>query len=210
MNRWQAVFFDFDGVILDSVQAKTRAFACMFRQYGPEIEQAVVAYHLAHGGVSRFEKFKYYYNHLLLQPVEEEELEEMGKEFSRLALDEVMAAPFIPEALETLQRLLVESIPAYVVSGTPEEELRYIVAKRGLNNYFREIHGAPRQKTEILQEIIGRYGYVPQQCLFLGDAMTDYEAAAATGTCFVGIVSDGNHSPFPAITTISSKIITDC
>ena len=34
-NKWQAVFFDFDGVILDSVDVKTQAFAAMFRAYGP-------------------------------------------------------------------------------------------------------------------------------------------------------------------------------
>lgn len=209
MNRWQAVFFDFDGVILDSVQVKTKAFARMFRQYGPDIEQAVVAYHLDHGGVSRFEKFKYYYNHLLFLPVEEKELEEMGKEFSRLALDEVMAAPFIPGALETLQRLFVERIPAYVVSGTPEGELSHIVAEKGLNCYFHEIHGAPRKKAEILLAIIEKYSYVPRQCLFVGDAMTDYEAAVATGTHFIGIVSDGHPSPFPATTMTSSNIIID-
>ena len=41
-SRWEAVFFDFDGVILDSVDVKTQAFADMFRQYGPEVERAVV------------------------------------------------------------------------------------------------------------------------------------------------------------------------
>jgi beta-phosphoglucomutase-like phosphatase (HAD superfamily) len=32
--RYQAIFFDFDGVILDSVHVKTEAFAAMFRKYG--------------------------------------------------------------------------------------------------------------------------------------------------------------------------------
>ena len=44
--QWQAVFFDFDGVILDSVNVKTHAFSQMFRKYGPEIEESVVRYHL--------------------------------------------------------------------------------------------------------------------------------------------------------------------
>jgi beta-phosphoglucomutase-like phosphatase (HAD superfamily) len=41
-RRLQAVFFDFDGVILDSVDVKARAFSEMFRDYGPEVEKAVV------------------------------------------------------------------------------------------------------------------------------------------------------------------------
>ena len=63
--NWNAVFFDFDGVIPDSVYVKTKPFAKIFRHYGPEVEQAVVDHHLANGGVSRFEKFEYYYTHIL-------------------------------------------------------------------------------------------------------------------------------------------------
>ncbi|MGB9498885.1 MAG: hypothetical protein ACKVE4_03865 [Dissulfuribacterales bacterium] len=60
---WQAIFFDFDGVIFDSVNVKTDAFANMFEVYGAEVRDAVVKYHLDNGGVSRMEKFKYYYRH---------------------------------------------------------------------------------------------------------------------------------------------------
>jgi beta-phosphoglucomutase-like phosphatase (HAD superfamily) len=42
--HYQAIFFDFDGVILDSVHVKTEAFAAMFRKYGPEIERAVFGF----------------------------------------------------------------------------------------------------------------------------------------------------------------------
>ncbi len=56
--KWQVVFFDFDGVILDSVDVKTKAFAKMFRHYGPEVEQVVVDYHLANGGVSQVQKIR--------------------------------------------------------------------------------------------------------------------------------------------------------
>jgi len=60
--NWQAVFFDFDGVILDSVDVKTDAFVAIFRGYGPKIREDVVKYHHENGGVSRMEKFKYSIN----------------------------------------------------------------------------------------------------------------------------------------------------
>ena len=121
--NWQAVFFDFDGVILDSVDIKTRAFARMFRKYGPDFEQEVINYHITHGGVSRFEKFRYYYNHLLKRSISDDELASLGEQFSCLALEEVLVAPFIPGALETLQDLAPKGTPSYVVSGTPEKEV---------------------------------------------------------------------------------------
>jgi len=204
--KLQAVFWDFDGVVLDSVDVKTRAFARMFSAYGSEIEKAVVDYHLAHGGVSRFEKFRYYFRELLNKPINEAEIQTLGDEFSNLVLEEVLAAPFMPGALETLQQLLSEGIPCYVVSGTPEEEVRHIVLMRQLAKYFVEVHGAPRKKAEIVKDIINRKKYKEAKCLFLGDAMTDYNAAMNIGINFIGIVPKLQASPFPVDTRISSFI----
>lgn len=209
MKNWQAVFWDFDGVVLDSLHVKTAAFARMFTKYGPEIEKAVVDYHLANGGVSRFEKFKYYYQHLLKRSISDQELDALGEEFSGLVLEEVIESPFVPGALETLQGLSQKGIPSYVVSGTPEEEVRHIVSVRKLSRFFVEVHGSPRKKAEILADILLRKGYEPCRCLFLGDAMTDYEAAQSVGTRFLGIVPDGTPSPYPAGTDISSIVRSD-
>lgn len=205
-NNWKAVFFDFDGVILDSVDVKTKAFAAMFRDYGPEIEKAVVDYHLAHGGVSRFEKFKYYYNKLLSKPIDEMELQRLGKRFNGLVLEKVLAAPFIPGALETLKELKEKSIPAFVVSGTPDDELKVIVEKRTLTDYFVEVHGSPRTKSEVVKDLLGRYHYNPSECLFVGDAMTDYAVAKEQNMIFLGILRHGKCSEFPNKTSTSTYV----
>ena len=49
------IFFDFDGVIAESVSAKTDAFEEMYLPYGKDIAAKVVDYHKLHGGVSRYE-----------------------------------------------------------------------------------------------------------------------------------------------------------
>ena len=204
--KWQAVFFDFDGVILDSVHVKTEAFAQMFRRFGPDVEQAVVAYHQEHGGISRFEKFKHYYKNLLHAPISEDQLQALGEEFSELVLAKILESPFVDGAYETLEKLSIEKVPAFVVTGTPEEEIRFIVNKRGLSAFFQEVHGSPRYKDDIIMDIIGRRGFDPTRCLFLGDAISDYMAAQSTGTKFQGIVPEGANSPFPAGTLISSAV----
>jgi len=204
---YSAVFFDFDCVILDSVHAKTRAFATMFQQYGPDIEKAVVDYHLAHGGVSRFKKFEYYYLNLLHKPIDEKTMNHLGREFNRLALMDVLNASFIPGALETLEDLKRENIPCFVASGTPDEEVKYIVEARNLAPYFLEVHCSPKKKDEILLDIADRYDLNLSTCLFIGDAMTDYEAAQQAGACFLGILSNGGISPFPK-GTIVKKVVT--
>ena len=203
--KWQAIFFDFDGVILDSVDVKTKAFAKMFSSYGPEIEKKVVEYHMINGGVSRFEKFKYYYKNLLHKPITEEILNDLGNDFKKLALEGVLAAPFIDGALDTLKQLKLKGVPAFVATGAPDEEIKDIVKKRNLSDYFLEIHGSPRKKREIVNDIANRHGYDLTKCLFIGDAMTDYEEAKACETQFLGIVKDRDISPFPDSTTISEK-----
>jgi len=195
--KWQAVFWDFDGVILDSVNVKTEAFALMFRQYGKEIEKAVVDYHLNHGGVSRYEKFKYFYKKILNIPITEENLTKLGKEFSGMVLQKVIDSAYIQGAMETLELLHLEKVPCFVVSGTPEEEINLIIQAKSLTFYFEEIHGAPRTKFTILKDILSRKKYPPTSSLYLGDAMTDFEAARKAGVNFHGIVPDNMNSPFP-------------
>lgn len=206
MMKWQAVFFDFDGVILDSVDVKTRAFARMFRGYGPEVERQVVDYHLAHGGVSRYEKFRYYYEQLLHRELTEARLAELGDEFAGLVVEEVLKAPFLTGAVETLEFLKKKGVPTFVVSGTPHEEVQHIVSMRNLDRFFLEVHGAPRKKDQILRELADKHGFTLARCLFIGDAMTDYNAAVDTGTQFLGIVAEEDTSPFPPDTTVSHRV----
>ena len=204
--NWEAVFFDFDGVILDSVDVKTKAFAKMFRQYGPKVEKRVVEYHLNNGGVSRFDKFRYYYEEILNRPVDEEIIKSLSKQFSNLVVKGVLASPFIPGAKESLDCLKKKAIPCYIVSATPYEEINLIVEKKELKGYFKEVHGSPRKKWEICREIITKENYNPQNCLFIGDAMSDYEAAQKNGIYFLGIVGNGEISPFFDGTSVSSVV----
>ena len=54
-------FFDFDGVIVDSIAIKEKAFVSLFENYGSEIQKKVAAHHLNNGGITRLDKIKYYF-----------------------------------------------------------------------------------------------------------------------------------------------------
>ena len=51
-----------------------------------------------------------------------------------------------------------------------------------------------------------RKNYNSQNCLFVGDAMSDYGAAQKNGICFLGIVGNGEISPFSDGTFVSSVV----
>jgi beta-phosphoglucomutase-like phosphatase (HAD superfamily) len=50
----QAVIFDFDGVIVESMDIKTQAFVELFRDH-PEHHETIVRLHLENGGMSRYD-----------------------------------------------------------------------------------------------------------------------------------------------------------
>lgn len=204
--RWQAVFFDFDGVIAASIEVKVRAFATLFASYGREVQEAVVRYHRDNGGMPRQQKLRYCCEAIAGRPIDDQELARMGQAFAALVLEEVVAAPLIAGALPTLQQLRESGIPAFVVSGTPHDEMRLIVERKGLHPYFTEVHGSPRSKTAILREILDRYPYPPESCLFIGDALADYRAANDTGLRFLGIIPEGQNPLFPEGVPTASRV----
>ena len=208
-SSWQAVFFDFDGVIADSTQVKVRAFAALFASSGAAIQETVVRYHLDNGGMPRQEKLRHCFTALAGKSLTEAELEQAGRTFSDLVLEEVVAAPLIAGARTTLERLKQVGIPAFVVSGTPGAEMRLIVARKGLAPLFTEVHGSPQAKPAIVADILGRHGFSPGRCLFVGDAMADYRAAKTHALHFLGIVPAGKNSIFPAHIPISSRLTLD-
>ena len=66
--RLAAVVFDFDGVILESADVKTRAFVELYAAHGAEVVDRVREHHLANLGISRFKKFAWIAEHVLGLP----------------------------------------------------------------------------------------------------------------------------------------------
>lgn len=192
----KAIVFDFDGVILQSVDIKTRAFEKLFAAETPEAVARIIAHHLAHGGVSRFEKFRHAYREILKRPLSAEEEVALGLRFNTLVEEAVSVCPWVPGAREFLEARH-KLLPLFVASGTPQEELARIVERRGLKEYFRAVYGTPAKKDAILRSIAASLRCGAADLLMVGDAMTDHDAARATGAAFIGVETPGALNPFP-------------
>lgn len=185
MIRFDAVVFDFDGVLIESVNIKTQAFASLYAGYGRTVVEQVVAFHLANGGLSRFEKFRYFHNKLLGIPLSHDEESRLASEFNERVEAAVVSAPWVDGAEEFLIKYHA-LIPLFVASGTPEAELKRILEKRNMLHYFRAAFGSPAKKGEILCDIMQSGGYLPERVLMVGDSMLDMEGAKEAGSCFLG------------------------
>jgi beta-phosphoglucomutase-like phosphatase (HAD superfamily) len=184
--NFAACFFDFDGVLADSVEVKTEAFRALYLPDGPEVADRVVAHHRDNGGMSRFDKFAVYEREFVGRPFDDARCQELAGRFSELVLAGVLAAPAIPGAEEFL-RQAAAACPCFVVSATPEPEIRHIVTERALAPLLTEVTGAPTSKTENLARLLREHRLDPTACVFFGDAVSDYDAATACGVRFVGI-----------------------
>jgi beta-phosphoglucomutase-like phosphatase (HAD superfamily) len=191
MMQYEAFFFDFDGVLADSVEVKTRAFAKLFEPHGPEIVERVVDHHRRHGGMTRAEKFRHYHREYLGTTLNEEGLADLCRRFAALVVDEVVAAPEIPGAEEFVKRWS-SKLDCFVISATPDEEIEEIVRRRGLTGYFKGVFGSSLDKKTNLQNLLSKYAFDPLKCCFFGDAESDYQAARTCETHFIGIAPDAD------------------
>lgn len=187
----KAVIFDFDGVIIESAEIKTRTFKLLFADY-PDKVREIVAYHQKNAGISRYLKFRYFYENILGQELSAQKEAELGERFSQIVLEQILKAPFVPGAIEFLSRNK-DRYCLFIASGTPEGELEDIVAYRQLRQFFREVHGTPKQKAEIIEDILDRYSFERKEIVFIGDAESDRVAAEKIGVFFIARITPENH-----------------
>ncbi|TDI77284.1 MAG: HAD family hydrolase [Betaproteobacteria bacterium] len=194
---WQAIIFDFDGVLVESGDIKTQAFADLYQSYGKTIVSKVVRYHCLNGGLSRYQKFRHFQQHLLeMPPLTQDEERELDRRFSKLVVEAVIASKPVPGANELVHKEATR-IPLFIVSGTPEIELNTIITRRGLEPYFIEVRGSPKSKQTLIAEILSTYSLTPTGVLMIGDALIDYQSAQNNNVVFLGRVRTGDKNPFP-------------
>ncbi len=196
MGDVQAIVFDFDGVLAESVHVKGEAFYQLYEDSGQDIQQKVLEHHLAHGGVSRFDKIRHYQSEFLGKPPSEEEVQKIADRFSDLVEEKVVQSDWVAGAKEFLEEFY-QRLPLFVASATPQEELERIVAARGMSGYFKAVFGSPVTKAEHLKSIMAEYGYDPQKIVMVGDTISDYNAAQEAVTRFIGRIVAGLDRPFP-------------
>ncbi len=177
------IFFDFDGVIAESVSAKTDAFEEMYLPYGKEIASKVVKYHKLHGGVSRYEKFKYFHKEFLDEIINQDKIDELAIQFSNIVLDKVINSDEVIGANYFIKKYHTK-FQFWIITGTPTSEIGLIVEKRNLNDFFIGLHGSPNNKRYWTENLIKKHKLIRDEIIFLGDATTDMDAANYSKTHF--------------------------
>lgn len=181
----EAIFLDFDGVVVESLNIKSQAFYEIYMVYGEEIANKAKKYHIEHQGVSRYIKFQEIHQIYLKRKLQIEQLEELSKQFSVIVLTKIIQCPFVDGVLKFLEQKNANNIPIFLLSATPHEELIDIVKARKLQQYFKDIYGAPSTKVDSGKKIIEQFKLNPQKIVFVGDSRSDFMASNDLGTNFI-------------------------
>jgi len=121
-----ALFLDFDGVVLESAEVKTQAFAKVYAGAEPETIGTILSYQRRHGGVSCREKFRYFERMLFGREPTAERIESLSDRLAHIVFDRVIVAPYVAGARAFLARARAAA-QLFVVSGTPDAGLRAIL-----------------------------------------------------------------------------------
>lgn len=189
MKTYDFVVFDCDGVILQSNQVKSNAFAAALEGEPADAIAAFVAYHKAHGGISRYQKFAHYFEHM--QPRDDAKVatqQALGK-YASIVQAELLTCALIPGIEAYLQHLQHAGIACAVNSGGDEQELHGVFAARGLAPYFQHIFGSPTGKQDNMQRLKD-LGFMQGNGVMFGDSKSDWLAAQAFDLDFVFITHE--------------------
>ena len=193
-------FFDCDGVILDSNEVKTRAFGDVARFYGDAAGDAMIEYHKSQGGISRFVKWRHFFDAILERAPEPGEYEHLLEEFAQRSRAGVLEAPADPAAADLVLRLRAEGHRCHVVSGAAQDELRDVFRARGLSHVFDSVNGSPTSKLDLVDSL--RSG-PDVRGVFVGDSAFDHEVAVKRALEFVFVSHwtefDGWEKQFEAV-----------
>jgi phosphoglycolate phosphatase-like HAD superfamily hydrolase len=177
------IIWDFDGIIKDSVEAKSDVFENLFLRYGSDIARRVVQHHKANGGVSRFEKIPLYLS-WCEESLSSAEIETLYDQFSQQVVQRVIDSPWVPGVREyLLDNHLVQDF--VLVTATPYPEIMKILERLNIDKCFNEVFGAPLIKTKVIEEVFLRSGYDHGQTLVIGDSRSDFDAAIANKIPFL-------------------------
>ena len=183
MKEFKLIFWDFDGVIKDSVEVKTQAYFSLFEPFGLDLAEKVRIHHTANGGMSRFDKLPIYLEWAGISP-SKIIVNEHCKRFSKLALQGVIDSPWVDGA-ETYLHNNEYKQTFVLVSATPQDEIEYILKALNLAECFSRVYGAPTTKEDAIFKTIKDYDLDPSECLMIGDASADLKAAHTNQVSFL-------------------------
>ena len=181
----KTILWDFDGVILDSMEVRDIGFREIFKKFEQKKVEQLIDYHNLNGGLSRYVKIRYFYEEILKKEITESEVLNYANDFSVLMKKKLVNPNNLIHDSLVFIKENYRNYKFHIVSGSDQEELRYLCKELNITNFFLSIHGSPTNKIELVRKLIETYDYSQIETCLIGDSINDFEAASINNVFFM-------------------------
>jgi phosphoglycolate phosphatase-like HAD superfamily hydrolase len=182
-KRAEIIFWDFDGVIKESVGVKSDAFEKLFLPFGEGVAKKIRRHHEENGGMSRFDKFPIYLG-WTEQSQTQKNIDRYAEKFSLLVKKKVVNSEWVAGVLDYLYKYHNRQ-QFFLITATPQKEIEEILSSLSIKSYFKEVIGSPTKKKDGVRLLLDRYMIAPDQAVMVGDSSSDYRAAIENKVPFI-------------------------
>lgn len=182
--KYEAILFDFDGVIIDSMAGIINGLKLAFGHFNMKVSESDLKKCVGPPLKNSFIKYGSFTN----DEDTEEAIEIFRTYYSETGSFE---SQLFPEIKEVLEHLKEKGYKLAIASAKYEKALLDIAKHYGLTDYFEAISGSGADetssgKTIILERTLEKLNVDKSKTLFIGDTKYDATAAKEVGVDFIG------------------------
>ena len=142
--------FDFDGVILDTIEMKKRAFTQIYENLNQSQVTYVEQFQTKNGGVDRFEKFAHFERKFFGKEISPKKSRLLSLQLSEIIINNISDCDFIDGVLDFIKSARAQGLPCGVASAMPCNELELILKKFQIRDQFQLYRHANAKKEQLL------------------------------------------------------------
>ncbi|WP_286767975.1 MULTISPECIES: HAD family hydrolase [Sphingobacterium] len=204
LSKYKVILWDFDGVIMDSMPTRSLGFARTLVDFPKDQVDQLLEFHNLNGGLSRYVKFRYFFEEIRKESVSESKISELAREFSAIMLGLLIDEKLLIEDSVSFIKENYRNFSFHIVSGSDGTELNIICKELGLSKYFQTINGSPTAKVELVSKLLKAYNYNYNEVVLIGDSINDLDASKMNNIQFIGY-NNSNLSEYNYIKSFSNK-----
>jgi phosphoglycolate phosphatase len=209
MKDIQNIIWDWNGTLLDDVDICIETLNILLeKREMKSIHQDTYKSHFTFPVKMFYEKIGFDFSNDNFELISEEYIEKYLEFFKKATL--------FQNTVDTLKYFKKKGLFQYVLSAMEQPDLLNSIYQKGIKHYFKAVYGSADKfangKTEVARRLIAREKMIPEDTLFIGDTLHDWEVAKENG-CHIILISNGHQSRqrlldvnVPVVNTINEVI----
>ncbi len=195
LDNFKVILWDFDGVLMNSNAIRGLGFEKVLADYPTEEVAALMKFHEINGGLSRYVKFRHFFEEIRKEKITDEQVMELAERFSVVMKNLLFNASLLINDSIQFVKQNAARYKMHIVSGSDGIELNALCDFLEISQYFSTIQGSPTPKNQLVEQLLANYQYPVQQCVLIGDSINDLEAATINNIAFAAYNNPELFSP---------------